>query len=340
MTTVTHIGIDLAKTYFHVFCADERGQAVIQKRIHRSDLMEFMATVSVSTIAMEACGSAHHWARQFEKLGHDVKLIHPGFVKPFVKGNKNDSNDAEGIYEASVRPRMRFVPVKTVEQQDILAIHRTREILIRQRTQLVNQIRGLLAERGHVAPQGRRSLMKLITELLSDEGVLTPIFEELLTEMKERLVSLDERRLIYDRKLRKLSQENETCKRLTEIPGIGPICSTALYATVGKGRDFKNGREMAAWLGLVPRQETTGGKPKLLGISKRGDRYLRKQLIHGARSMQWNPKGLPEARRLWLANLESRRHKNVAAVALANKQARIAWALLSTGQTYRTQQVA
>ena len=262
--------------------------------------------------------------------------MNPKFVKAYVKSNKNDFNDAEAICEAAARPNMRFVPVKTVHQQDMLAWHRARELTVRTNTRLCNQIRSLLAERGVVTSRGKKSLLALIAELLSPEDErITAEFRSLLLELYEQLKELQKSKEAYDKKISSIAKDNEDCKRLMEIPGIGPICATALVASVNKGGDFKNGREMSAWLGLVPRQETTGGHPRLLGISKRGNRYLRKQLIHGARAVLTAKPVRPSKTRLWLATMEKRRPRNVVTVALANKNARIAWALLKTGEHYR-----
>jgi transposase len=285
---------------------------------------------------MEACSSAQYWAREFQKLGHTVKLISPQFVKPYVKGNKNDSRDAEAICEAVTRPHMRFVPLKTVESQDIQAIHRMRSRLIKERTALVNQIRGLLAERGIVIAQGITRLRKQLPIIMEDLGnELTPLSREVMRELYEQLVALDERVTRADHLVRRVFNENPQCQKLAQIEGVGPVVATALLAAVGDARVFTNGRHLAAWLGLVPRQHSTGGKECLLGISKRGDRYLRALLIHGARATVHRARGKTDVRSRWIMSLEQRRGKNIATVAIANKNARIAWALLTSDAEYR-----
>lgn len=335
MTAINIIGVDLAKNSFHVWGSDFHGKKVVAKKLSRSKFSEFMANLCATKVVMEACSSAHHWARCLQQQGHQVKLINPAFVRPFVKSNKNDFNDAEAIVEAGSRKNMRFVPIKTIEQQDMLSIHRARESVLDQRTQLANQMRSLLAERGIVTAKGLASLRRLISELLAPEDQrLTSRFKEVLEEMNERFSLLDKSKKKYDQKLEELSRSTEACGRLQKIPGIGPICATALVSTVGNGHDFKRGRDMSAWLGLVPGQHTTGGKPKLLGISKRGDRYLRKQLIHGARAVLVYRDKQPEHRKKWICRLMEK-SPNIAAVALANKNARVAWALLKHGTEYR-----
>jgi transposase len=285
---------------------------------------------------MEACASAQYWAREFQQLGHTVKLISPQFVKPYVKGNKNDSRDAEAICEAVSRPHMRFVPLKTVESQDIQAIHRMRSRLVKERTALSNQIRGLLAERGIVFAQGLTRLRQHLPTLIEDgENVLTPLSREVMRELYEQLVTLDERIAHADRLVQRVFTENAQCQKLAQVEGIGPVIATALVAGVGNAHEFANGRHLAAWLGLVPRQCSSGGKERLLGISKRGDRYLRTLLIHGARATVHRARHKTDARSRWIVRLEQRRGKNIATVAIANKNARIAWALLTSDAEYR-----
>ena len=279
---------------------------------------------------MEACGSAHYWARELEKMGHTVKLMAPQFVKPYVKSNKNDANDAEAICEAVARPTMRFVAIKTIEQQDIQAVHRIRSELVQQRTAKGNQIRGLLSEYGLVMGQRIEVLRKALPLLLEDaENGLTIDFRTLLEGLQQDLITLDERVDEMDKKIRLLASSNEDAKRLQQIPGIGPITATALICAIGDGKQFKRGRDLAAWLGLTPRQHSSGGKDRLLGISKRGDAYLRTLLIHGARSVLRVAGNKEDPRSRWIQSLCGRRNKNIAAVALANKNARIVWALLT-----------
>ncbi len=330
------VGIDLAKRSFHVYGVDERGQRVISKTFTRTRLKEFMANLPACTVAMEACGSAHYWARLLRTYGHEVRLIAPQFVKPFVKSNKNDAIDAEAICEAAQRPTMRFVAVKSIEQQDIQAIHRMRSLVVERRTAQVNQIRGLLLEYGIEIPQGRAAVGRCLAEILEDaaNGLSDRIRAE-LRELAEELRHLDLRVDHYDAQIEAIAQSHPQARQLMAIPGLGAKGATALVAAVGEDpRLFKNGRGLAAWLGLVPRQHATGGRERLLGISKRGDVYLRQLLIHGARAvLRWvERKDDPTSR--WATGLKTRRHPNVATVALANKIARIAYAVMTTGQMY------
>ena len=330
------VGIDLAKRSFHIYGVDERGQRVISKTFTRTRLSEFMANLPACTVAMEACGSAHAWARQFRDHGHEVRLIAPQFVKPYVKSNKNDAIDAEAICEAAQRPTMRFVAIKSVEQQDIQATHRMRSLVVERRTAQVNQIRGLLLEYGIEIPQGRAAVGQQLPEILEDlNNGLSERFRAELRELAEELRHLDERVTHYDRQIETIAASHPQAQALMTIPGLGAKGATAWVAAVGEDpRLFKDGRGLAAWLGLVPRQHSTGGRDRLLGISKRGDVYLRQLLIHGARAvLRWvERKDDPTSR--WATGLKARRHANVVAVALANKIARIAYAVLTTGQPY------
>lgn len=333
---ITTVGIDLAKNVFQVHGVDERGKAVLNKQLKRDQVARFFANLPPCLIGMEACGSAHHWARKLSSLGHTVKLISPQFVKPYVKTNKNDSADAEAICEAVSRPNMRFVPIKTPEQQGILALHRTRQSFVKARTAQANQIRGLLAEFGIVIPQGISHIAKRLPEVLDDaDNGLPGAFRLLLQRLRENLKEMDRQAGELEREIQLWHRHNETSRKLATIPGIGPITASALAASVGDAKSFNNGRQMAAWLGLVPRQYSTGGKPRMLGISKRGDTYLRTLLIHGARAVirVCEHKTKTDS---WLKDLLARRNKNVAAVALANKNARIAWALLAHKTDYRS----
>jgi transposase len=285
---------------------------------------------------MEACASSHHWARTLSELGHTVKLIAPQFVKPYVKGNKNDVNDAEAICEAVGRPIMRFVPIKTVEQQNIQALHRIRTEPVRQRTAKVNQIRGLLGEYGIVARQGVAVLRKALPEILEDaENGLMSDFRALLSGLREDLVYLDERVVTLDQAINTLAHSHVEARRLLKLRGVGPITATALIASLGDGHMFQRGRDASAWVGLVPGQHSSGGKDRLLGISKRGDVYLRTLLIHGARSAIKAAKDKEDSLSRWMQSLCSRRNKNIAAVALANKTMRMAWAMLKSGANYQ-----
>jgi transposase len=285
---------------------------------------------------MEACATSHYWSRQFTALGHQVKLIAPQFVKPFVKSNKNDYNDAEAITEAGSRPTMRFVPPKSIEQQDIQSVHRVRSRVMRNRTALANQIRGLLGEYGLVCALQIATLRRFIPEALEDgQNELTDQTRELLAELYEELVGLDQQIKHYDKKIRVMNKSDERCQRIHEIEGVGDLTASAMVAAVGDAKVFKSGRQMSAWLGLVPSQHSTGGKTKLGRISKRGDTYLRTLLIHGARSVVGAAKRKTDARSRWVNALVARRGFNVACVAVANKNARIIWALLSRKDDYR-----
>jgi transposase len=298
--------------------------------------MPFIAQLPPVLIGMEACGGAHYWARRFREHGHDVKLMAPQFVKPYVKSNKNDTQDAEGISEAVTRPTMRFVPAKEVGQQDIQALHRVRERLMGARTALVNEVHGLLNEYGIVIPKGVSKFRKTVVgKLESEKDKLTPLSQEMFWKLVEEFAALEEQLAFYQEKLESLAKTHPECQRLMTIPGIGPLSATALVAAVSDASAFHNGRQFAAWLGLVPRQHSTGGKERLLGISKRGDRYLRKLLIHGARAtMRWVSLKT-DRRSQWIRQLVERRGKNRTAVAIANKNARIVWALLTSHQSYQ-----
>ncbi len=332
---ITRIGLDLAKSVFQVHAVDHKGHCLFSRALKREKMMAFFQNLSPCLIGMEACASAHFWARTLMSMGHEVKLIAPQFVKPYVKGNKNDANDAEAICEAVSRPSMRFVPVKTVEQQDIQALHRIRQEQVRQRTALVNQIRGLLSEYGIVISRRVESLRNALPDILEDaENKLTADFRILLKGLQEDLIHLDDRIGSQDQVIKRLAQEHEGAKRLQQLRGIGPITATALIAAIGDGRQFARGRDAAAWCGLVPGQHSSGGKSKLLGISKRGDTYLRTLMIHGARAVLRYPQNKDDRLSQWLQKLCNRRNKNIAAVALANKTMRMAWALLVRGQDY------
>ncbi len=334
--TITVLGIDLAKRSFHLCGMDAQGRRVFSKQVSRAKLAEQLAQLPPCRVAMEACGSAHYWARTFQAYGHEVKLIAPQFVKPFVKSNKNDAADAEAIAEAAQRPTMRFVPLKSVEQQDIQAIHRMRSQAVEQRTAQVNQIRGLLAEYGLIIPQGRVHVRPCLATLLEDAANgLSAVFRASLQGLADELRHLDERVAHYDAQIAALARDSEPAQRLMTIPGIGPLVATALLAAIGSDpRLFGNGRGLAAFLGLVPRQHSTGGRDRLLGISKRGDTYLRHLLIHGARAViRWVARKTDALSR-WAHAVLSRRHTNIAVVALANKLTRIAWAVLTSGQPY------
>ena len=331
------LGIDLAKSSFQLHGINQSGEPVCKKALTRQKLKEYMVNIEPCLVAMEACGSAHYWARLFRSYGHEVKLIAPQFVKPYVKSNKNDAADAEAICEAAQRPSMRFVSIKEVEQQDLQSLHRMRSLAVSSRTALINQTRGLLQEYGIEIAKGAKKLFAQLPLILEDaENNLSVQFRELLSGLYEELKHLDERVGSYDDNIAHISQANEEAKRLQTIPGIGPVIATALVAAIGSSvANFKNGRELAAWLGLVPRQHSTGGRNQLLGISKRGDSYLRNLLIHGARSVLRHVDKKTDRRSVWVKSLMERRHQNIATVALANKMARTVFALLKTGEDFK-----
>lgn len=332
---ITTIGIDLAKNVFQVHGVDEPGKTVLKKQLKRSQVMAFFANLPPCLIGMEACGSAHYWARQLQALGHTVKLMAPQFVKPYVKTNKHDAADAEAICEAVRRPNMRFVPIKEVDQQAVLALHRARQGMVKARTAQANQIRGLLSEFGLIVPQGITHLYQRVPELLDQAKEELPgVFRELVQRLLTHLKELDRQVGEMEGQIQAWHRNNALSRQLEKIPGIGPITASALVASVGEAKNFKNGRQLAAWLGLVPKQHSTGGKAHLLGISKRGDTYLRTLLIHGARAVIRHAERKRDAQG-WLHKLMGRRNKNVAAVALANKNARIVWALLMHEREFR-----
>lgn len=333
---ITALGIDLAKRVFHLYGVDRHGKGVLKKRLSRNKLEAFLANLPACLVGMEACGGAHYWARVISQHGHEVKLMPPQYVKPYVKTNKNDWNDAEAICEAVGRPNMRYVGVKAVEQQDLQSLHRIRSGYVQARTRVVNQARGLLTEYGIVVSRQIGQLRGKLPEILeAGENGLTDFARELFAGLYEELVHLDARIESCDRQVARMYQANAVCQRLGEIEGIGPITATALVAAVGDPRVFQKGRQMAAWLGLVPKQHSTGGKTMLLGISKRGDRYLRTLLIHGARSVVSRAEGKDDARSRWMVQLKQRCGMNKTCVAVANKNARIAWALLANGERYQ-----
>jgi transposase len=329
------LGIDIAKRVFHAVGMDNTGKIMYRKRLSRHDLMPCIAKLLPVRIVLEACGSAHYWARRFRAHGHEVKLMAPQFVKPYVKSNKNDSRNAEAIAEAVTRPTMRFVPIKDVAQQDIQALHRVRERLMGERTARVNEVHGLLHEYGIVIPKGVAKFHQAVVgKLEAEKDKLTPLSQEMFWKLVDEFAPLEQQLAYYQEKLEALATTHPECQRLMTIPGIGPLSATALVAAISDASAFKNGRQCAAWLGLVPRQHSTGGKERLLGISKRGDNSLRKLLIHGARAtLRWVGRK-PDRRSQWIRQLVERRGKNRTAVAVANKNARIVWALLTSHQTY------
>ncbi|HET8746200.1 MAG TPA: IS110 family transposase [Ramlibacter sp.] len=328
---ITRVGLDLAKSVFQVHGVDETGRKVLGKKLKRNQVLAFFATLPACLVGMEACGGAHYWARKLQELGHTVKLIPPQYVKPYVKTHKNDAVDAEGICEAVGRPNMRFVAIKTVEQQTILMLHNARRGCLKARNAKSNEIRGELAEFGVVLPPGFKSFMQQLPDVIEDAGNELPAqARQLLQRLHEQLRQLDAQVSEFEAQIRQASRNTPTCRRLEGIPGIGPLSATAFVAKVGDARNFANGRQVSSWMGVVPRQHSSGGKQVLLGISKHGDVYLRTLMIHGARSVVKAVlrQPLPDARWSWLTELVKRRGPNVAAVALANKNARTAWALL------------
>lgn len=334
---ITVLGIDLAKQSFQLHGVDKKGETVLKRKLSRAKLLEFMATkLAPCLVGMEACGGAHYWARKCKEFGHEVRMMAPQFVKPYVKSNKNDSLDAEAICEAVQRPNMRFVPIKSVDQQDLQSLHRIRSMAMGNRTAQINQIRGLLMEYGIILPKGASHVRNLLPEILDDaESGLTIEMQGLLQQLRDELVHLDGRIAGYQAKIEAVSQQHGACRLLLTIPGVGPLTATALVAAIGDVSIFKNGREMAAWLGLVPRQHSTGGKERLLGISKRGDTYIRMLLIHGARAALRASGKKDDRRSRWVTALAERRGGNIAAVALANKNVRTAWALLKKNERYQ-----
>ena len=335
MNKIMTIGLDLAKNLFHLVCCDEHGKVVRKKMLRRSQVLQYFANLAPCLVGMEACASAHHWARSLGALGHEVKLMPPQYVKPYVRGNKNDYNDALAIAEAVTRPEMRFVAVKSTEQQDIQALHRLREKCGQDRTALCNQLRGLLAEYGVILPQGVNRLRRRLPELLEDgENGLSDLFRQLLAQGYQQLQELDGHIESYTQEMKRQSQQGKACGRLQTIPGFGPIVASVFHSVIGNGEAFRRGRDVSASLGLVPRQHSSGGKPHLLGISKRGNRYIRTLLIHGSRSVIRAIEGKTDPLSRWLQGIKVRRGANVAAVALANKNARILWALATRAERY------
>lgn len=326
---ITHIGVDLAKNVFSVHGVDERGHCHLRRDLRRSRVLEFFATRPTCAIALEACASAHYWARELMKLGHEVRLINPRFVTPYRKSDKNDHNDAEAICEALTRPNMRFVAVKSPEQQAVLTLHRARALLSTQRVALMNQIRGLLAEFGIVLAQGPTALRRRVPEILEDaDNALPDLARETFSGLHERLLDQERRIGAYDQRLQRLAREAEASKRLMQLPGVGATTATALLASAGDLGVFRNGRQFAAWLGLVPRHYASGGKSRNGRITKRGDAYVRTLLIHGARAALRTAKRRDDALSQWALTVQERRGPNKAATALAAKHARIIWAML------------
>ena len=332
---IATIGIDVGKVWFHAICLDRSGAIVTRHRFNRSQLLKFMGKLDACMVGMEASCGSHHLARALVGLGHDAKLMSAKFVRPFLKGNKNDYLDAEAIAEAVQRPTMRFVPIKTVEQLDLQAIHRMRSGLISRRTGVINQIRSFLQDRGITVSKGPAFLARALPDILADEvGKLSSGMKRLIAMLREQWRTIDAQVDELEAELRAVVEKDDACARLASIPGIGAITASAIVAAIGDGRMFRSGRDFAAWLGLVPKQHSTGGRSTLLGISKRGNTYLRTLLIHGSRCMLRFLDNPNTAIGRWALALKERVHANVAAVALANKQARTAWALLTQETFY------
>lgn len=331
----TTIGVDLAKRVFQVHGVTTQGQVVVRKRLSRAQLKAYFSTLPPALVGMEACASSHYWARVLAGYGHQVRLISPHWVTPYRQGNQNDGNDAAAICEAVGRPGMRYVPVKRPEQQAVLMLHRVRSRLMAERTALINQIRGLLAEYGIVLRHGASEVRRALPVILEDgENGLPELAREVFADLYTQLVAAEERIGEYEQRNRRLFDAREPCQRLAQLEGVGPLTATAFVATVGDARAFRNGRQLAAWLGLTPREHSSGGKHRRFGITKRGDVYLRTLLIHGARAMLRLTPKREDAKSRWVESVRRRAHVNVAAVALAAKHARILWALLARQEDY------
>jgi transposase len=337
MAKTTAIGIDLAKNVFQIHGVDELGRAIIKRKVSRSGLSKFVSTLEPCLIGVEASGGARFWVREFKKFGHDARMIPPQFVKPFVKSEKNDANDAEAICEAVQRPNMRFVAEKTMEQQDIQMLHRIRNGLVGHRTEMVNELRAIMGDYGIIAAKGIFRIREKTREVLSDEASnLSPIVRHVMEGIVERLRIYDEEINNLEKKLDEVFKAHEVCRRLISIPGVGKITATAIIGTVPHASHFKSGRHLSAWLGLVPRQNSSGGKQKLSGITKRGDTYLRTLLIHGGRTVVQHATKKADKRSQWISEKIKTRGKNKTAVAVANKNARVIWKILKTEEVFRT----
>lgn len=340
MKEITLLGIDLAKNVFQLIGLDKHHKAVMKKRVSRTKLQEYAETLPRCTILMEACGSSNHWGRTFSAMGHEVKLISPQHVTPYIGNHKNDYKDTEGILEAGTRPRTKFVSIKTIEQQDMQSLLRVRERLVENRVSLSNQIRGLLLEYGIDIAKGFKHLKEKLPQLLdASNAELSVPMKAVIADCYEEFKSLSERITSYDKKLECISTEQEYCRLLRTIPGVGPITAVSVYAAVGNGSQFKNGREMAAHIGLVPKQHSSGEKRVLLGITRKGHADLKKVLIHGARSVVRHANKKTDRRSEWINTLLLKKHKNVVATAVANRTARIAWAVLQSAKPYHAHDV-
>lgn len=339
MKDIKVLGIDLAKSIFQIHGTDIQGKCLLRKRLSRAKLPEFIAQLKPCLIGIEASGSAHFWAREFKKLGHEVKIMSPQFVKPYVRSNKNDRNDAQAIAEAVTRPFMKFVPIKKIEQHDILMLHRARELLVKQKTALANQLRGLLAEYGIIIEKGISHIAEIPSILERYSERLTPLSQATFSRLYEHFKKINDELKHYDAQIERIAKEDVRCQELLNIEGVGVLAATAMVAAIGDAKEFKRGREVSAWLGLVPRHYASANKLRLCGISKRGDRYLRTLLIHGARSVVNVCDKKSDRKSIWLADKKQRCGYNIAAVAMANKTARIIWAVLAHGECYRKSEV-
>jgi len=336
MQAVTTIGLDIAKSVFQVHGVDAHGNVVVRRQLRRRQVLAFFKKLPACLVGVEACATSHHWSRELQALGHTVRLMPPAYVKPYLKRQKNDAADAEAICEAVVRPSMRFVETKTPEQQSCLMLHRTRHLFVRQQTAVINAIRAHLAEFGIVAPVGRNGVEELLDVVADpDDDRVPEVARECLAALSAQLRMLKAQILEFDRRILAWHRSNATSKRLDEIPGVGPVLATALVASVANPKAFRSGRDFSAWVGLVPKQNSSGGKEKLGSITKRGDRYLRSLFTAGALAVIRYAKIHGTKHRPWLTALLARRPTKVAAIALANKIARMAWAMMAKGERYR-----
>jgi transposase len=334
--TVETLGIDIAKNVFQLHGVNRNGRVVIKRRVMRDQLLDVVAQIDRCTIVVEACTGAFYWTRKFEALGHQVRIISPQYVKPFVRRQKNDGNDAEAICTAARQPHIPFVPKKSVEQQDIQALHRARQRMVNHRTAVISQIRGLLLDRGFAMAKSITRARRLVPEILADAtNELTALAREAISELYDLFRDLDRRIASFDKKINRIFLESEPCRRIATIKGVGPKTATAIIAAIGDGSEFQNGRHLAAWIGLVPRQFSSGDRKVLMGISKRGSQHLRSLLVHGARAVVRTAPAKTDPNNIWVNQLRERRGFNRATVAVANKNARIIWAVLRTGEPYR-----
>jgi len=338
---ITTIGLDLAKNVFHVVCCNQAGKVLKKKKLTRNKVLPYFAQLPPCLVGLEACGSAHYWGRELEKLGHTAKLLPPQKVKPYVHGQKNDYNDAAGIAEAVTRETIRPVSIKTIEQQDLQSLQRMRSACVKERTALSNQLRGLLGEYGIVINQGLSQVRARVPEILEDaENDLSPQMRRWILRGYRQLLKLDNEVVFYTRELEVISRQHEACQRLQALPGFGPIVAVAFVSHVGDGLAFKRGREASASIGLVPRQHSSGDKAKLFGITKKGNAVLRSLLIHGARSVVRHAEGKNDSLSLWINRIRAERGKNKAAVALANKLSRMGWAMIVNKTEYQPESVS